>query len=361
MTLQVVAARNLVMSAPERLQAAASAARGPLRFEGPPESVAICHCRMCQKAVGSIVWPFFTVRREALAWTRGAPAHYRSSAAARRGFCAACGTPLTLEPEEGETVDLGIGTLDSPAALKPTGAILDRRSRPLVRHARRPSESRPGSSCRPRSWRAARRFAASGSRYRSLAAAERRKGRGGRHERPGSPLRGALSGDRAARGPACSMSATVTASTGKSAAIRRASRRSSLHGGPGGGISLVHRRLFDRALQRAPLRPARMRQDQSRTAELEANTTWHLVADTERLRALLGVERWLVFGGSWGSTLALAYAGKHPERVSELVLRGIFTLRRSSSNGHYQHGASLLFPTSGSFSSSPSQRRSAAT
>ena len=79
-------------------------------------------------------------------------------------------------------------------------------------------------------------------------------------------------------------------------------------------------------------------------AELEANTTWHLVADIERLRALLGVERWLVFGGSWGSTLALAYAETHPERVSELVLRGIFTLRRASSNWYYQHGASLLFP-----------------
>jgi hypothetical protein len=95
---------------------------GAIRYavDGSAETVAICHCRMCQKAVGSIVWPFFTVRREALAWTRGAPAHYRSSAAARRGFCAACGTPLTFEPEEGETVDLGIGTLDSPAALKPT-------------------------------------------------------------------------------------------------------------------------------------------------------------------------------------------------------------------------------------------------
>src|SRR3954465_13110933 len=95
---------------------------GAIRYavEGPAETVAICHCRMCQKAVGSIVWPFFTVRREALAWTRGAPAPYPSSAAARPGLCAPRGTPLTVEPEEGETVDLGIGTLDSPAALKPT-------------------------------------------------------------------------------------------------------------------------------------------------------------------------------------------------------------------------------------------------
>ena len=72
-------------------------------------------------------------------------------------------------------------------------------------------------------------------------------------------------------------------------------------------------------------------------AALEANTTWHLVADIERLRRMLGVERWLVFGGSWGSTLALAYAQAHPERVSELVLRGIFTLRRWELLWYYQH------------------------
>src|SRR6187549_4020484 len=87
-------------------------------FEGPPDSIAICHCRMCQKAVGSIVWPFFTVQRESLAWTRGAPAYYRSSAAARRGFCAACGTPLTFEADQDATIDLGIGTLDHPADLR---------------------------------------------------------------------------------------------------------------------------------------------------------------------------------------------------------------------------------------------------
>ena len=79
-------------------------------------------------------------------------------------------------------------------------------------------------------------------------------------------------------------------------------------------------------------------------ASLDANTTWHLVADIERLRALMGVERWLVFGGSWGSTLALAYAQTHPEHVSELVLRGIFALRRWELLWYYQHGASLLFP-----------------
>jgi proline iminopeptidase len=77
---------------------------------------------------------------------------------------------------------------------------------------------------------------------------------------------------------------------------------------------------------------------------LEANTTWHLVADMEALRARLGIEAWQVFGGSWGSTLALAYAQTHPARVTELVLRGIFTLRRRELEWFYQEGASFLFP-----------------
>ena len=79
-------------------------------------------------------------------------------------------------------------------------------------------------------------------------------------------------------------------------------------------------------------------------ASLDSNTTWDLVADIEKLRVLSGVERWLVFGGSWGSTLALAYAQTHPSRVSELVLRGIFTLRRAELLWFYQEGASWLFP-----------------
>jgi hypothetical protein len=85
-----------------------------------PQSVAICHCRMCQKATGSIVWPYFTVRRDALIWTRGEPSRFRSSAAAERGFCSACGTPITFEPQGEDTIDLGIGTLDHPAVLEPT-------------------------------------------------------------------------------------------------------------------------------------------------------------------------------------------------------------------------------------------------
>src|SRR5918997_2142615 len=117
-----------------------------------------------------------------------------------------------------------------------------------------------------------------------------------------------------------------------------------LHGGPGGGINAKHRSLFDPQRYRVLLFDQRGCGRSTPHAELEANTTWHLVADIERLRELMGVDKWLVFGGSWGSTLALAYAQTHPERVSELVLRGIFTLRRFELEWYYQHGASLLFP-----------------
>jgi proline iminopeptidase len=117
-----------------------------------------------------------------------------------------------------------------------------------------------------------------------------------------------------------------------------------LHGGPGGGISPRHRSLFDPALYDVMLFDQRGCGRSTPHAELEANTTWHLVADMERLRELAGVDRWLVFGGSWGSTLALAYAETHPERVSGLVLRGIFTLRQAELDWYYQFGASEVFP-----------------
>ena len=117
-----------------------------------------------------------------------------------------------------------------------------------------------------------------------------------------------------------------------------------LHGGPGGGCSPEHRRLFDPERYRVLLFDQRGCGRSTPHGGLEANTTWDLVGDIERLRELMGVERWLVFGGSWGSTLALAYAEAHPERVSELVLRGIFLLRRWELLWYYQHGASLLFP-----------------
>ncbi|QFU17474.1 prolyl aminopeptidase [Microvirga thermotolerans] len=117
-----------------------------------------------------------------------------------------------------------------------------------------------------------------------------------------------------------------------------------LHGGPGGGCSPAQRRLFDPEKYRILLFDQRGCGRSTPYASLDHNTTWHLVADIERLRAMIGVEKWMVFGGSWGSTLALAYAETHPGRVSELVLRGIFTLRRAELLWYYQEGASWMFP-----------------
>ncbi|MFL5186394.1 MAG: prolyl aminopeptidase [Microvirga sp.] len=117
-----------------------------------------------------------------------------------------------------------------------------------------------------------------------------------------------------------------------------------LHGGPGGGCTPAQRRLFDPEKYRILLFDQRGCGRSTPYASLEANTTWHLVADIERLREMTGVDKWMVFGGSWGSTLALAYAETHPERVTELVLRGIFTLRRSELLWYYQEGASWIFP-----------------
>jgi proline iminopeptidase len=117
-----------------------------------------------------------------------------------------------------------------------------------------------------------------------------------------------------------------------------------LHGGPGGGTSPRQRCFFDPARYRIVLFDQRGCGKSRPHASLVDNTTWHLVADIEKLRVHLGIERWLVSGGSWGSTLALAYAEKHPDRVSELVLRGIFLLRRWELQWFYQRGASLFFP-----------------
>jgi proline iminopeptidase len=117
-----------------------------------------------------------------------------------------------------------------------------------------------------------------------------------------------------------------------------------LHGGPGSGCSPKHRRLFDPDKYRVLLFDQRGCGRSRPHASLDNNTTWHLIADIERLRAVMGVEQWQVFGGSWGSTLALAYAETHPERVSELVVRGIFTLRRKELLWYYQEGASWMFP-----------------
>ena len=117
-----------------------------------------------------------------------------------------------------------------------------------------------------------------------------------------------------------------------------------LHGGPGGGASDDHRRQWDPALYDVLLFDQRGCGRSTPFAGLEANTTWHIVADIERLRAMAGHERWQVFGGSWGSTLALAYAETHPERITELVLRGIFLASQGEADWLYRYGASELYP-----------------
>lgn len=122
-----------------------------------------------------------------------------------------------------------------------------------------------------------------------------------------------------------------------------------LHGGPGGGTAPWHRRLFDPEKYRIVLFDQRgcgrsTPHASAPESDLRFNTTAHLIADIELLRKNLGVDRWQVFGGSWGSALALAYAQAHPDAVTELVLRGIFTLRREELEWFYEGGAGALFP-----------------
>jgi proline iminopeptidase len=117
-----------------------------------------------------------------------------------------------------------------------------------------------------------------------------------------------------------------------------------LHGGPGGGLVPDYRRLFDPTLYDVMLFDQRGCGRSTPYAGLEANTTWHLVEDIERLREVMGVNKWLVLGGSWGSTLALAYAETHPDRISELILRGVYTLTSAELKWYYQFGVSEIFP-----------------
>lgn len=122
-----------------------------------------------------------------------------------------------------------------------------------------------------------------------------------------------------------------------------------LHGGPGGTSNPKQRRLFNPEKYRIVLLDQRgtgksTPHASDPSADLSTNTTWHLVADLEKLREHLGIDRWQVFGGSWGSALALAYAETHTDRVTELVLRGIFTLRESELVWFYEGPAGQLFP-----------------
>ena len=117
-----------------------------------------------------------------------------------------------------------------------------------------------------------------------------------------------------------------------------------LHGGPGGGAQPWHRRFFDPLRYRIILFDQRACGRSTPHASLENNTTWHLVEDMETLRQELAIEKWVLFGGSWGSTLALAYAERYPQRVLHLILRGIFLCRQRDIDWFYQDGASRIFP-----------------
>ncbi|MEC8020307.1 MAG: prolyl aminopeptidase [Pseudomonadota bacterium] len=117
-----------------------------------------------------------------------------------------------------------------------------------------------------------------------------------------------------------------------------------LHGGPGGGCGSLSRRFFNPKKYRIILFDQRGCGRSKPHTCLEDNTTWHLIEDIESIREILDIKKWLVFGGSWGSTLALAYAQKHPKNVSQLVLRGIFMLRQKELQWFYQYGASEMYP-----------------
>lgn len=117
-----------------------------------------------------------------------------------------------------------------------------------------------------------------------------------------------------------------------------------VHGGPGGGTEGWQRQFFDPHKYRIVLFDQRGCGKSTPFAELRENTTWDLVADMERIRTLLGIDRWVVFGGSWGSTLALAYAETHPERTLALILRGIFLLRKAELDWFYQEGCNWIYP-----------------
>jgi proline iminopeptidase len=117
-----------------------------------------------------------------------------------------------------------------------------------------------------------------------------------------------------------------------------------LHGGPGGGISSSYRQYFNPEKWRIIMFDQRGCGKSTPFAELKENTTWDLVADIEKIREHLQIEKWVVFGGSWGSTLSLAYSQKHPLSCKALILRGIFLVRKKEIDWFYQSGANNIFP-----------------
>ena len=117
-----------------------------------------------------------------------------------------------------------------------------------------------------------------------------------------------------------------------------------LHGGPGGGIEPVYRQYFDPEKWRIIVFDQRGCGQSTPHAELQENTTWDLIADIEKVREHLEIDKWVVFGGSWGSTLSLSYAITHPDRCKALVLRGIFMIRKKEINWFYQDGTSNIYP-----------------
>ena len=117
-----------------------------------------------------------------------------------------------------------------------------------------------------------------------------------------------------------------------------------LHGGPGGGIEPVYRQYFDPEKWRIIIFDQRGCGQSTPNAELQENTTWDLVSDIEKIREKLNIDQWVIFGGSWGSTLSLTYAISHPERSKALVLRGIFMIRKKEIDWFYQDGASNIYP-----------------